>query len=221
MKFTEKLLKESMPIWEKYLEHPFIKEIGEGTLDKNKFREYLVQDYLYLKEYAKVFCVGVVKAKTMEEMKFFYNSTKGTMEDETAVHIEYLKEFGISELDAEKREYNSTTISYTSYMQAIALTGDLDEIAIATLPCTWSYSYIGKYISKKYSNKLQGNFFKPWIDEYASDGFAKFTDEWLAYVDKKCSNLSEEKQKRLIDIFKRASLYELDFWNMAYDEGEK
>ncbi len=57
------------------------------------------------------------------------------------------------------------------------------------------YSYIGKYISKKYSNKLQGNFFKPWIDEYASDGFDKFTDEWLAYVDKKCSNLSEEKKK--------------------------
>ena len=171
MKFTEKLLKEAMPIWEKYLDHPFIKEIGEGTLDKNKFREYLVQDYLYLKEYAKVFCAGVVKAKTMEEMKFFYKSTKGTMEDETAVHIEYLKGFGISELDAEKREYKSTTISYTSYMQAIALTGDLDEIAIATLPCTWSYSYIGKYISKKYSNKLQGNFFKSWIDEYASDGF--------------------------------------------------
>ena len=46
MKFTEKLLKEAMPIWEKYLDHPFIKEIGEGTLDKNKFREYLVQDYL-------------------------------------------------------------------------------------------------------------------------------------------------------------------------------
>lgn len=57
MRFTEKLLKEAMPIWEKYLDHPFIKEIGEGTLDKNKFKEYLVQDYLYLKEYAKVFCL--------------------------------------------------------------------------------------------------------------------------------------------------------------------
>ncbi len=78
------------------------------------------------------------------------------MEDETAVHIEYLKEFGISELDAEKREYKSTTISYTSYMQAIALTGDLDEIAIATLPCTWSYSYIGKYISKNTLTNYRG-----------------------------------------------------------------
>lgn len=221
MRFTEKLLKEAIPIWDKYLEHPFIKEIGEGTLDKNKFKEYLVQDYLYLKEYAKVFCAGVVKARTMEEMRFFYNSTKGTMEDETAVHIEYLKNFGISEIDAEKREYKETTISYTSYMQGIALTGDLNEIAIATLPCTWSYSYIGRYVAKKYADKLEKNFFKPWIDEYASDGFTKFTEIWLDYVDKTCSGLSEEKQNRLIDIFKRASLYELEFWNMAYKEGEK
>lgn len=221
MRFTEKLLKEATPIWDKYLEHPFIKEIGEGTLDKNKFKEYLVQDYLYLKEYAKVFCVGVVKARTMEEMRFFYNSTKGTMEDETAVHIEYLKDFGISEIEAEKRECKGTTISYTSYMQAIALKGDLDEIAIATLPCTWSYSYIGRYIAEKYDDKLEKNFFKPWIEEYASDGFNEFTDRWLEYVDKTCSGLSEEKQNRLIEIFKRASLYELDFWNMAYEEGEE
>ncbi|EGT3615436.1 thiaminase II [Clostridium perfringens] len=221
MRFTEKLLKEVMPIWDKYLEHPFIKEIGEGTLDKNKFKEYLVQDYLYLKEYAKIFCIGVVKARTMEEMRFFYSSIKGTMEDETAVHIEYLKDFGISEIEAEKREYKGTTISYTSYMQAIALKGDLDEIAIATLPCTWSYSYIGRYIAEKYADKLEKNFFKPWIEEYASDGFAEFTDRWLEYVDKTCSDLSEEKQNRLIEIFKRASLYELDFWNMAYEEGEE
>ena len=145
---------------------------------------------------------------------------KGANYPKTFVVV-YFYRFSIDFYKFLEPEYKSTTISYTSYMQAIALTGDLDEIAIATLPCTWSYSYIGKYISKKYSNKLQGNFFKPWIDEYASDGFDKFTDEWLAYVDKKCSNLSEEKQKRLIDIFKRASLYELDFWNMAYDEGEK
>ncbi|MDZ4993592.1 thiaminase II [Clostridium perfringens] len=221
MRFTEKLLKEAMPIWDKYLEHPFIKEIGEGTLNKNKFKEYLVQDYLYLKEYAKVFCVGVVKARTMEDMRFFYGSTKGTMEDETAVHVEYLKDFGISEIEAEKRECKSTTISYTSYMKGIALTGELDEIAIATLPCTWSYSYIGKHIAKKYANKLEENFFKAWIDEYASDGFTEFTDKWIEYVDKICSNLSEEKEQRLIDIFKRASLYELDFWNMAYKEGEE
>ena len=71
MRFTEKLLKEAMPIWEKYLDHPFIKEIGEGTLDKNKFREYLVQDYLYLKEYAKVFC-AIIQQRELWRMKQRY-----------------------------------------------------------------------------------------------------------------------------------------------------
>lgn len=221
MRFTEELLKEAMPIWEKYLDHPFIKEIGEGTLDKDKFREYLVQDYLYLKEYAKVFCAGVVKARTMEEMRFFYRSTKGTMEDETAVHIEYLKDFGISELEAETKKYKSTTISYTSYMQGIALTGNIEDIAIATLPCTWSYSFIGRHIAEKYADKLEKNFFRAWIDEYSAQGFTEFTNEWIEYVDKTCSKLSREKKDRLIYIFKRASLYELDFWNMAYEEGEE
>lgn len=219
MRFTEVLLKEAMPIWEKYLEHPFIQELGEGVLDKVKFREYLVQDYLYLKEYAKVFCAGVVKARTMEEMKFFYNSIKGIMEDETAVHIEYLKHFGISELDAENKKYKLTTINYISYMQGIALTGDLADIAIVTLPCTWSYSFIGRHVAKKYADKLERNFFRPWIDEYSAEGFTDFTNGWLEYVDKTCSDLSREKKDMLIDIFKRASLYELEFWNMAYEEG--
>ena len=65
MKFTDYLFEESKEIFDAYLEHPFLKELGEGTLDKNKFREYLIQDYLYLKDYAKVFCQGVIKSNSM------------------------------------------------------------------------------------------------------------------------------------------------------------
>ena len=56
MKFSEELFEEVKELWDRYLEHPFVKGIGEGTLDKEKFKKYLIQDYLYLKDYAKVFC---------------------------------------------------------------------------------------------------------------------------------------------------------------------
>ncbi len=49
MKFTDYLFKEVKEIWDEYLTHPFVKEMGEGTLDKDKFKNYLIQDYLYLK----------------------------------------------------------------------------------------------------------------------------------------------------------------------------
>ena len=75
--------------------------MGENTLDKEKFRKYLIQDFLYLKEYAKVYAMGLIKSDKMENIKFFKESIVGILEDESATHIEYLKDFGekIDELD--------------------------------------------------------------------------------------------------------------------------
>ena len=98
MKFSEVLFSEVKEIWDGYLEHPFVKAIGEGSLDKEKFKNYLIQDYLYLKDYAKVFAMGLVKASTMDEMKFYHES----INDETAVHVNYLNGFGLSTEEVEE-----------------------------------------------------------------------------------------------------------------------
>ena len=66
MKTTERLMNAAKDIWQAYNEHPFVLGIQNGTLDKEKFRFYIIQDYLYLEEYAKVFAVGVAKAKSLE-----------------------------------------------------------------------------------------------------------------------------------------------------------
>ncbi|GAB6169521.1 thiaminase II [Clostridium carnis] len=218
MKFTDYLFEEVEEIWEGYLNHPFVEEIGKGILNKDKFKYYLIQDYLYLKEYAKVFCIGVVKSRTMKEMKFYYDSIKGTMEDETAVHIKYLEGFGVKPIEAEKCEYNLVTSSYTSYMQGIALTGDIKEIAIAVMPCTWSYNYIGNKLKEQYLENLEDNFYKDWIEVYGSKEFDEFTNNWIDYINELCSNIEDYEKEKLRDIFIKASKYEMEFWNMAYQE---
>ena len=189
MKFSEVLFSEVKEIWDGYLEHPFVKAIGEGSLDKEKFKNYLIQDYLYLKDYAKVFAMGLVKASTMDEMKFYH----------------------------EVEEYKSelTTESYTNYMIGIALKGDLKDIAMTIMPCTWSYYYIGKHLYETYKENLKDNFYTPWIEEYASNEFREYTQEWIDYIDDICNDISEVKKERLKDIFIKSSLYEMEFWNMA------
>ncbi|MBU3105332.1 thiaminase II [Clostridium gasigenes] len=217
MKFTDYLFKEVKEIWDNYLTHPFVKEMGEGTLDKDKFKNYLIQDYLYLKEYSKIFCIGIVKAKTMKDMRFFYNSIKGTMDDETAVHIKYLEGFGMSEEEVENCECKLVTSSYTSYMQSLALTGELKEIVATIMPCTWSYSYIGKYLFKTYGENLENNFYKPWIESYASQGYTDFTILWIDYINELCKDLTEEEKEKLKKIFINSSIHEMKFWDMAYE----
>ena len=61
MSLFEKMTAATADIWVEYYVHPFVKGIEEGTLDKEKFRYYIKQDYLYLMEYTKVFgiCRGI------------------------------------------------------------------------------------------------------------------------------------------------------------------
>ena len=61
MTAAERLLDASKDIWAKYHEHPFVKGIADGSLDKEKFKYYMIQDYLYLIDYTKVFAVGAAK----------------------------------------------------------------------------------------------------------------------------------------------------------------
>ena len=216
MKFTDILFEDVRELWEKYLEHPFVKEIGEGTLEKEKFKNYLVQDYLYLKEYAKVFAMGLVKAESLSDMNLYYGSIKGILEDETEVHTNYLKYFGIDQDKVFDNRKEMTTESYTSYMLGIGLKGDLKEIAMTILPCAWSYQFIGRSLYEKHKDTLDNNFYKPWIEEYSSVEFEEGSEVWKNHINDLCKDISEKEAEYLRDIFMKSSLYEMDFWDMAY-----
>lgn len=213
MKFSDKLFAASKDIWNEYLEHPFIQGIINGDLSKEKFKMYLIQDYIYLKEYSKVFCMGIVKSDDMSEMRFLYKSIAGAMQ-EGASHIEEMKNLGISESYAENCEIFKENKKYTEYMLKTALNGDIREIAIATLPCTWSYNFIGSYVNK--IRVKRNKLFDSWVDLYSGEEFNKFTKEWLEYIDKLCDDLTDVQEARLIEIFVMCSKHELEFWNMAW-----
>ena len=216
MKFTDELYEAAIDIWEEYLEHPFVKGIGDGTLDKEKFKTYLIQDYLYLVDYVKVFAMGIVKARNVEEMKLYYSAIEGILEDETQVHTNYLKYFGLTPEETEKCTTKLTTASYTSYMLGIALKGDIKEIAMTIMPCNWTYHFIGSRLKEKYADVLEDNFYKEWIEEYGSEEFKHGAEVWIDYIDEICENATIAEKEKLKEIFIKSSQFEMQFWNMAY-----
>ena len=52
MKTTDRLIAAAWDIWNGYCEHPFVLEMRDGVLERDKFRHYIVQDYFYLIDYA-------------------------------------------------------------------------------------------------------------------------------------------------------------------------
>ena len=138
-KTTQRLLDATREIWEGYLKHPFVRGIADGSLEIQKFRFYLLQDYVYLFDYAKVFAQGVVKSRDPEVMRMFASSVANILGGEMNIHRGYMKRLGITEEDAERVKPSLPNSSYTAYMRAVAAEEGPAEIMAAVLSCALSY----------------------------------------------------------------------------------
>ena len=108
--------------------------------------------------------------------------------------------------------------NYTSYMKSIALTGDLLDTMVSVLPCAWSYYYIGKKLKETYKENLEDNFYKSWIESYSCEGYEQVARTSIEFVNTLSENIDENKKEKLNDIFIKASIHEMKFWDMAYEE---
>ena len=97
MRTTQRLYEAAHPIWEQCHDHPFVRGIGDGSLDLEKFRWFLLQDYLYLFDYARVFAYGVVKARDPGLMRTFSANVDAILGGEMKVHRAYMARLGITE----------------------------------------------------------------------------------------------------------------------------
>lgn len=214
MKFTERLWQRVQPIWDSYLEHPFVKGMGDGTLEKEKFKHWMKQDYIYLIDYARLFAIGATKATDLEMMTTFGNLVSGTLNTEMQLHRQYAAQFGISEQELEATPPASTTLAYTSYMLNLAQRGGVENVIAAVLTCTWSYHYIGEALNQ-IKGAAEHPFYGEWIKMYSSSEFTAFKDDVIAMMDRVAEGMSEEALDALEEIVVHTSYYEYMFWDMA------
>ena len=215
MATINRLLSASDDIWKQYNEHPFVLGIQNGDLDRNKFRYYIIQDYLYLEEYAKAFAVGVAKAKSLETANLFSKYIY-VMNGELNVHSGYIARLGISQDEITSTPRSLDNLSYTSYMLRVAYEEGEAEILAAILSCAYSYEIIAKNIVRNNPGSVNDGFYGDWIKGYASDAYAADNVILIDTLNRLTENYTESQIRHLIDIFVACSRYELAFWEMSW-----
>lgn len=214
MSFTDELRKAGDDIWEKWHRHPVVKGIGDGTLDLKKFQYWLCQDYVYLKDYAKVFALGAAKGDNLETMAVFANLLNGTLNVEMGMHRKYCAEFGISEEEIEATTPSPTTQAYCDFLLSRSYEGDLADLTAALLPCTWGFWEIANRLIEA-GARSDNNPYWSWIEMYSSQDFCDFCTWTLDLMNRLGEGLPEARKQRLIEIFITSSKYEYLFWEMA------
>jgi thiaminase/transcriptional activator TenA len=216
MSFSRTLKDKSRTVWEDGYNHPFLHEMGKGILDREAFKFYLLQDYIYLIEYAKIFAMGAVKATDEKLMTNFTVIQHAILYEEMDLHRKYMNEFGIALDENHAVKPSLYNKAYTSNMMSVAQTGGVAEIIAVIFPCTWTYYDYATRLKEQYRDSLEGNFYQTWIENYASDEFRDSFQWFYDTLDALCEHKTEQELEAIEDIFRRSVEFEYLFWDMSY-----
>ncbi|BAQ31130.1 transcriptional activator [Bifidobacterium scardovii JCM 12489 = DSM 13734] len=215
--FARRMREAADLVWEQGYRQPFIRELGNGTLARERFAFYLLQDYRYLKDYAKVHALALTKTMDSEIMTFMVNVQNGIFNVESKVHRSYMASYGVSEEEMNAVRQSAFARAYTSNILSIAYGGQLVDVLVAVLPCAWVYADYGQRLAREFAGTLDSNPYKSWVDMYKTDSFWEGSAWLIEHIERLVEGLSEERKRELIDIFVTGVENEYMFWASAYD----
>ena len=213
---STRLIGAARDILDAYNAHPFVRGIQDGTLPRDKFRFYIIQDYLYLKEYAKVFAVGVAKAKDLDIMRLFAQYIP-VMDGELNVHEGYLARLGVTQEEVDAAAPGFANLAYTSYMLRVAYEEGEAETLAAILPCAYTYGEIARRMVSDDASCLEDEFYGDWVRSYANQEYDEANRELFAALNRLTAHCTQPQIKHLEDIFVMGCRFELGFWDMSWN----
>ncbi|MCH7998581.1 MAG: thiaminase II [Chloroflexi bacterium] len=213
-RFSDRLYRLAQPVWEAQHSHPFVQGIGDGSLDIEKFKFWVRQDYLFLIDYARLLALAVARAPDLDSMRRFADLVQSTLNVEMDLHRSYAAEFGISIAELEAEEKAPATRGYTDFLLRVAALDEFSGLIAALLPCMWGFSDIGQRLAQ--GPGPADERYAKWIEMYSSEEFAQLAVWCRALVDRVAAGLPEETLRRMEDAFLTSSRYELLFWEMAW-----
>jgi thiaminase/transcriptional activator TenA len=197
------------PVWDASLAHPFVRGLGDGTLDEAAFRYYIRQDYRFLIDYGRLLSLGAARAPRVAWMRRFAGLASSVLETEMSLHREFASRWGVSVAELESERAAPATAAYADYLLRVASLGDFGELCAAVAPCMWGYAEIGTSLSASATSDR----YAEWIDMYASAEFGELAAWSRSLLDEVDGDVS-----RMTAAFVTSSEHELAFWEAAYSK---
>ena len=217
MSITSLLKDGHIALWRAAVEHPFINELGDGSLDAGRFRRYFLQDYVFVNDLVKMAGVAVSRApdlKTARPIEEFLHAILGA---EDALFIDAFKMLEIPEQEFRNVEPLPTTAAFGNFLVRLAYEGTFAEICCAMFVTEGVYLDWGERLRKSGADPAAngaelGQFYQGWIDLHTEDALGDIVRFLGGVVD----NASSAELPRLRKVYQRALRYEVAFWEMSY-----
>lgn len=205
--------------WASYVDHSFVRQMGQGSLPEAAFRTYLVQDYLFLIQFARAWALAAYKSRRPSDIRAAQAGLAAIL-DETELHVRLCARWGLSKADIEAAPEHQATVAYTRFVLDCGAAGDLLDLHVALAPCVIGYAEIGRALSPDGVAALGDHPYREWIGEYAGEGYQGVATAARVHLDELAArSMTEQRFTELVGIFAQASRLEADFWQMGLVAG--
>ncbi|MBO1075334.1 TenA family protein [Roseomonas marmotae] len=216
---TQRLREACAARWDAYCWHPFVQGLAEGTLPLPAFQRYLVQDWLFLIQFARAKALAAFKAESLPALRGKAAGLSSILA-EMQMHLAYCADWGLSEADVLAQVEAPETVSYTRWVLDRGMAGDILDLEVALAPCTIGYGEIARRIEAHPGRRRGDNPYESWIGAYASPDYQAVAATAAERLDALgVSHGGEARFASLSATFSEAARLEAAFWQMGLEAG--
>jgi thiaminase (transcriptional activator TenA) len=221
MQFFERLKAVASAEWRDYTGHPFTASMADGSLPEGAFRFYLVQDYLFLIEFARAYALAVYKAPDLSDMREAAAALSAILDVEMNLHVKLCAGWRLTPADLELAAPAPEMLAYTRYVLDTGMRGDLLALQVALSPCVIGYAEIAARLSTLPLAQDKANRYRAWIAEYSGAPYQEVAARAQAHLQRLADRYNTPaREPELIEIFRNATRLEIGFWEMGWRAGE-
>lgn len=221
MDVFERLKTAASADWQSYIDHDFVRQMQAGTLPQSAFRTYLVQDYLFLIQFARAYALATYKSRTLADINAAQAGLAAIL-DEMELHVRLCGRWGLSREDIEAAAEHQATVAYTRFVLDCGAAGDVLDLHVALAPCVIGYAEIGRNLTPAGIDALGEHPYREWIGEYAGAAYQDIAAQARRHLDDLAARaMTERRFTELAALFGKAARLEADFWQMGLDAADR
>lgn len=217
MKLSELLFAKTKELWDQSASKPFVVQMAKGTLDEGLFRRYMLQDYLYLKDYIAILKDIWEIAENVKIKAFLKRIIDGTVDETERVHLANMRQLGITDEEIAGSVTFPVITEYVDYMRECTERFGLIGGITSLLQCSWVYAYIGEVCTDKYPGEIAKSSYRSWFEAYSCQSYLDTNQLWIDLLDELGSGIDEKTSDEMCLIFEKCAVYENRLWDALFE----
>lgn len=215
MLFSQDVWQRNAELYQQILNLTFNQELAQGTLSRDAFSHYVIQDAHYLLAYGRALAVCAAKAFDADDVIQFSEGAKIAIVVERSLHNDFMQGFNISKEEFENTPLTLACHHYTSFLTATAWSESYPVVLASLLPCFWIYAEVGKAIVNQ---SVPNNPYQAWIDTYSGEEFNTAVNNVIHTIDKVAATCDADTLTKMHKAYTDAAKLEWMFWDSAYQQ---